>query len=540
MALTSGQTLNNRYRIVRLIGQGGFGAVYRAWDLSVNLPVALKENLDGSAEAQRQFQREAAVMARLRHPNLPRVTDYFSLPGQGQYLVMDFVEGQSLAELLQQRGAPFGAAEALSWVEQVCAALEYLHHLTPPIIHRDVKPQNVIITPEGRAMLVDFGISKLFDPQLLTTMGAKAVTPGYSPPEQYGNAITDVRADVYAMGATLYSLLTAQDPPESVDLVLGHAQLTPPRQLNGQVSGALEKVVLQAMAPTTGKRYQSIAELQMALRRLPPNSGRPKSLARQPQGKQPWVLAVAGLLLLPLLIFGGGRLLRGGGETTATPAMVAQPILTMTPTATTLPPSPSATPTTTGTPEPTATLRVTATPTAEATPTDDATPTGEMMVQAISGLQAVNVRAGPGVEFNIVASLTAGRQAEVLTRTRAGDWYNVRLPDGRRGWVAANVVQGVGDYDPAEAPVANTLPRPPATATLFISPTAPPVVSPTPLNTVAPPPPPQPPPPPGPSITPPQPTPTERPTDPPPGPTDTPVPIPTDTPVPRPTETRDE
>lgn len=149
MALTSGQTLNNRYRIVRLIGQGGFGAVYRAWDMSVNLPVALKENLDGSAEAQRQFQREAAVMALLRHPNLPRVTDYFSLPGQGQYLVMDFVEGQSLADLLQQRGAPFSAAEALPWVEQVCAALEYLHHLTPPIIHRDVKPQNVIITPEG-------------------------------------------------------------------------------------------------------------------------------------------------------------------------------------------------------------------------------------------------------------------------------------------------------------------------------------------------------------------------------------------------------
>lgn len=90
-------------------------------------------------------------------------------------------------------------------------------------------------------MLVNFGIFKLFDPQLLTTLGAKAVTPSYSPPEQYGNAITDVRADVYAMGATLYSLLTAQDPRESVDLVLGHAQLTPPRQLNGQVSGALSR-----------------------------------------------------------------------------------------------------------------------------------------------------------------------------------------------------------------------------------------------------------------------------------------------------------
>ena len=132
MTLNSGDVLVNRYRIVKLVGQGGFGAVYRAWDTSLGVPVAVKENLDTSAEAQHQFEQEARLLAPLRHDNLPRVSDHFFISGQGQYLVMDFVEGKSLEALLAERGGPLPEAEALRWIAQVCNALDYLHTRTPP------------------------------------------------------------------------------------------------------------------------------------------------------------------------------------------------------------------------------------------------------------------------------------------------------------------------------------------------------------------------------------------------------------------------
>lgn len=270
MPLDTGQILHNRYRVVKLIGQGGFGAVYRAWDTSLDLPCALKENMDTSDEAQRQFRREAAMLARLRHPNLPRVIDHFLIPGRGQYLVMDFIEGQSLAALLSQRAQPLDEAEVLPWIAQVCDALQYLHSRTPPIIHRDVKPQNIIITPEGQAMLVDFGISKVYDPTLQTTVGARAVTPGFSPPEQYGAGTTDPRTDVYALGATLYMLLTGQSPPESVQRMVGSVEMPPPRQVNPAVTATVEQAILRATEVTTSRRFQSVADLRAALAGQPP------------------------------------------------------------------------------------------------------------------------------------------------------------------------------------------------------------------------------------------------------------------------------
>ncbi|MBN2550836.1 MAG: serine/threonine protein kinase, partial [Anaerolineales bacterium] len=203
MTLSPGQTLNNRYRIVTLLGQGGFGAVYRAWDLNLERPRALKENLDTSEAAQRQFKREAQLLSDLSHPNLPKVIDHFVLPGQGQYLVMEYVEGEDLQQMLERQG-PLTEAQALDWIGQVCEALIYLHSQTPPVIHRDIKPANIKITPQGKAMMVDFGIAKASAAGQKTTVGARAVTPGYSPPEQYGQGTTDAQSDVYALGATLY------------------------------------------------------------------------------------------------------------------------------------------------------------------------------------------------------------------------------------------------------------------------------------------------------------------------------------------------
>lgn len=216
MALNTGQILHSRYRIVKRLGEGGFGAVYRAWDINLNGPCAIKENFDASPAAYSQFAREASLLYNLRHPNLPRVIDHFSVPGQGQYLVMDYIDGEDLQHKIDQAAGPLPEAQAIKWILQVCEALIYLHSRTPPIIHRDIKPANVRITPDGTAMLVDFGIAKVYDPERRTTLGAQAVTPGYSPFEQYGQKSTDVRTDVYALGATLYAALTGQEPPESI------------------------------------------------------------------------------------------------------------------------------------------------------------------------------------------------------------------------------------------------------------------------------------------------------------------------------------
>ncbi len=293
MPLIQGQLLNNRYRIARLIGQGGFGAVYRAWDTAINQPVAIKENLDTGQEAQKQFYREASFLARLRHPNLPRVTDHFTMPGQGQYLVMDFVEGQNLKELLLTRGQPFSEVEALPWIEQIFDALTYLHGLTPPIIHRDIKPANIIITPDGKPMLVDFGISKIYNPDFSTTVGAKAVTPGYSPPEQYGGGMTDARADIYAMGAMLYTMLTGKEPPESVQRMAGAVKMTAPRQVNAQITPTLEAAILKAMEVNTTQRFQNVAEFRRAL-----HHSLAVPLPKKKRGGLIWLLVGGGMIMV--------------------------------------------------------------------------------------------------------------------------------------------------------------------------------------------------------------------------------------------------
>ncbi|MEW5867730.1 MAG: bifunctional serine/threonine-protein kinase/formylglycine-generating enzyme family protein [Chloroflexota bacterium] len=267
MPLSSGQVLNKRYRVVRPLGQGGFGAVYRAWDLNLSGPCAIKENFDTSPESQKQFAREASLLFNLRHPALPKVFDAFSLPGQGQYLVMEYIEGQDLEQLLQQAGGPLDEAQALPWIEQVCEALVYLHGQEPPVIHRDLKPANIRITPQGQAVLVDFGIAKLYDAQLRTTMGARAVTPGFSPPEQYGGSGgTDARSDIYALGATLYTLFTGHAPPESVEVISGvAAPPIPARQVNPRLSAAVSAALERALQVNRAARFASMAEFKEAL-----------------------------------------------------------------------------------------------------------------------------------------------------------------------------------------------------------------------------------------------------------------------------------
>jgi formylglycine-generating enzyme required for sulfatase activity/predicted Ser/Thr protein kinase len=326
MTLGLGTIIYNRYRIAKLLGQGGFGALYRAWDMTLERPCALKENLDASPEAQRQFLREAKILANLTHPNLPRVTDYFSIQGQGEYLVMDFIDGQDLQEMLDARGGPLPEDKVLPWVEQVCDALAYLHSQNPPIIHRDIKPANIKVTTTGRAMLVDFGIAKVYDPMLKTTSGAQAVTPGYSPQEQYGKGSTDARSDIYGLGATLYALLTGLEPPESIERNLG-TPLVAPRTLNRAISISTERAILKAMQMLPDMRYQTAGQLKVALSAGSPVQKTPapppamQSAKPQAPAAGPGIwFGVTGAVAL-ILVVALGILLRGAGD----PAVNSRP-----------------------------------------------------------------------------------------------------------------------------------------------------------------------------------------------------------------------
>jgi len=294
MAHSTGQILNNRYRIVSLIAQGGFGAIYRAWDINLNSPVALKENLSSSTASLRQFTFEAQLLAKLKHENLPYVIDHFILPDQGQYLVMEFVEGKDLQTILEERSSPFSEAEARDWLSQVASAVSYLHAQTPPIIHRDIKPANIKITSNGKVMLVDFGIAKVFKASQHTTVGAKAVTQGYSPPEQYGGGITDARSDIYSLGATLYTLVTGSVPVESVKRHMG-AVILLPRKIVPEISTQTERTILQAMALNPDERYQSADQFCQALsgpeelvQKIPPVAEAPPTVRVQSvSGREP-------------------------------------------------------------------------------------------------------------------------------------------------------------------------------------------------------------------------------------------------------------
>jgi Tol biopolymer transport system component len=240
------------------------GSVYRGYDINLGVAVAVKENLFTTEEYARQFRREATILASLRHPSLPRVTDHFVIEGEGQYLVMDYIGGEDLRQRLERAG-PVTEAESMGWFLEICDALSYLHSRTPPILHRDIKPGNIKITQDSRAILVDFGLAKVVDERGNTTTGAKAMTPGFSPPEQYGTGRTDARTDVYALGATIYAALAAAIPEDSLERAMGREELTPLRKRNPRVSTSVSRAVEKALAVAPDERYQSINEFAVAL-----------------------------------------------------------------------------------------------------------------------------------------------------------------------------------------------------------------------------------------------------------------------------------
>jgi hypothetical protein len=263
--LTPGDIVHNRYRIVHLLGKGGYGAVYLAEDLIKRERCAIKESFDNSPDAQAQFAVEATILMLLNHPGLTPVTAHFTGPSGRPYLVMEYVEGEDLSDILDRTGS-LPEDRVLAWMEPIFNAVEYLHTYQPrPIIHRDIKPSNIRLRKvDGRAILVDFGIVKIggvIDP---TRNAAKGATSGFSPPEQYGTG-TDTYSDVYALGATLYNLLTGEVPPESIDIAHSGATLKPPRYLNPNISPLTDQVILQAMSIDPAHRYKTAGQMWSAL-----------------------------------------------------------------------------------------------------------------------------------------------------------------------------------------------------------------------------------------------------------------------------------
>ena len=276
--LKTGETLRGRYRIRRIIGQGGMGCIYLADDLRLEgRQCALKEVEHDKTlpqnlikEARDQFLREATVLARLDHPNLPKVSDFFSI-NQCDYLIMDFVPGKDLRTLMleqREKGEFIPEKDVLNWSNQLADALTYLHQQNPAILHRDIKPSNLKITPAGILKLVDFGLVKLLAPGEVTiTILQGQGTALYTPLEQYGGDIghTDARSDVYSFAATLYHMLTLKPPADARQRFITPSVLSPIRQINPAVSSQTEKAILWGMALHPDDRPASIEAFREAL-----------------------------------------------------------------------------------------------------------------------------------------------------------------------------------------------------------------------------------------------------------------------------------
>lgn len=276
--LEAGALLRNRYEVLELVGQGGMGAVYKATDQRLEGRIcAIKEIFPALSIPQQasdleqmseQFRTEASILARLDHPNLPKVSDYFSIDNR-EYLVMDFVSGRDLQDVIreaQRRSEFLKEEQVLGWAMQLLDALEYLHNQDPPVLHRDIKPANIKVTPHGIVKLVDFGLVKVLQPddtRTVTVVQGRG-TVAYTPLEQYGsdNGTTDTRSDIYSFGATLYHLLAGEPPVDAKERFLRPGCLAPLRQINADVSPRVERTVFQALSMHPNERPASARDMR--------------------------------------------------------------------------------------------------------------------------------------------------------------------------------------------------------------------------------------------------------------------------------------
>lgn len=283
MTLYEGMLLNEQYEVLRPLGEGGMGATYLVEDTQLGRQCVIKEVLSHDTTSREQFKREASLLANLRHPNLPVVYHYF-FHNDHPYIVMQFVKGTTLDRLREGRSAPFEPHDVLNWGKDLLDALQYMHGQDPPVIHRDIKPQNVCITPEANAVLLDFGIARQLD-KPRTSTAAQRLTQGYAPVEQYPEEelahappvrryVEELRSegirtgsytDVYGVGATLYFALTLMKPMDACMRVL-EDELKPIEDTNPEAPEFLIDVVMKALSIDPRERFQTADDMLAALR----------------------------------------------------------------------------------------------------------------------------------------------------------------------------------------------------------------------------------------------------------------------------------
>lgn len=275
LVLAPDTILQSRYQVVRELGRGGMGAVYEAIDLRLGHTVALKQTLTEDPELWNQFEREARLMAQLSHPALPRVSDYFTEQNRA-FLVMQFIDGSDLAEMIAQQPGPFPCQPVVAWADQLLDALIYLHSHDRQIVHRDIKPHNLKVTPQGRIILLDFGLAKSQSAGTEADDLCRSIfgySPRYAPLEQIQDLGTSPQSDIYALGATLYHLLTGAKPPDALTrataLISSRPNpLKPAHEINSAVGLELSEILSRAMQQNPNERFSSALEFREALRAL--------------------------------------------------------------------------------------------------------------------------------------------------------------------------------------------------------------------------------------------------------------------------------
>ncbi|MCC6745877.1 MAG: SUMF1/EgtB/PvdO family nonheme iron enzyme [Acidobacteria bacterium] len=264
--LESGGVLKDRYLIEKHLGKGGMGAVYLAIDQTFGSKVAVKETIVHGRGLEEAFEREARVLNRLRHGAIPVVMDYF-IEGEGRFLIMQYIPGDDLSTLSERSKRPFQPETVLDWADKLCDALTYLHTQDPPIIHRDIKPQNLKLTDRHEVVLLDFGLSKASVGEGEKSQSIFGYTPCYAPLEQVQGEGTDARSDIYSLAATLYRLLTGNKPIDAVTRATKNPDpLLPIHQISPAMSRQVSDVIMRALSIHAEDRYATAADFRSALR----------------------------------------------------------------------------------------------------------------------------------------------------------------------------------------------------------------------------------------------------------------------------------
>ncbi|MCP4539779.1 MAG: protein kinase [Chloroflexi bacterium] len=434
----SESTQLGKYKILKKVGRGGFATVYKARDTTLNRIIALKILHPHIAEDDvfiKRFYQEASIAANLRHSNIVIVHEVGERDGQ-HYLAMSFLPGQTLEALLAAAQQPLPLEQIAAIVEQLANALDYIHNRG--LIHRDVKPSNIIIDDAGQATLLDFGIVRAADGTQVTTTGTIIGTPQYMSPEQAEGEKVDARSDIYSLGVVAYRMCTGQPPFNDVSSLVVlrlHADKLPPspHEINPQLPVDVGRVLLKALAKKRDERYQTAGELARALKQ----AGKFGTDVQLDRSSQPaiWIRVVIGVLAIILLLALGKFALDliSVEDLTPTPTLTATVALVPTDTPmVVIPPTetlPPATPTPTDIPAPTS------------TPTPTLVPDNT----AIS-LQSASIFVSPDANSTVLGGIRVGEQVEILGRSSYGDWFYVSYQNVE-GFAYAPRFEWSGDYE---------------------------------------------------------------------------------------------